>query len=88
MFAVSLFLKDWLIRHTDCICATAAAGTSVQVCERVLKHNDATLTSQTNCREGEELVKPVPISPGAPRFHQKMKGCSHVHRGGGGGGRR
>lgn len=79
MFAVSLFLKDWLIRQTDCICATA--GASVQVCERALQHNEASLTSQTDCREGEELVKPVPISPGAPRFHQKMKGCSHLRRG-------
>lgn len=83
MFPVSLFLKDWVIRHTDCICATAAAaGTSVQVCGRVPKHNDASLTSPSERGGGEELVQPVPSSPGAPRFHQKTKARSHARRGG------
>lgn len=77
MFPVSLFLKDWVIRHTDCICATtaaaAAAGTSVQVCGRVPKHNDASLTSPSERGGGEELVQPVPSSPGARRGFTKRR---------------
>lgn len=54
-FTVSLFLKDWVIRHGDCDCATNAAGMSEQVWEQAPKHTTPCRRHRPTAERGKGL---------------------------------
>lgn len=76
-FPVSLFLKDWVIRHGDCDCAATAAGASEQVWQRApnTRHrSDVTDRPQREKKAffaGDEEARSCEVSP-----KEGLKPCS------------